>query len=108
MTKLEKTIEELFRREQEFEAATIDAVEKEHRYKVDKAVAYLGANGSIEARKAIAEEICSDAYLDHLKADARAVIAKEKLNDVRAVISARQTIESNQYKSNVIISKNQI
>ena len=107
MTKIEKTIEELFRREQEFEEATLSAPEAEHRYKVDKAVAYLGGEGSIEARKAKAEEICSESFLEYLKADARAKIAKEKLEDARAVLSARQSLERNQFQSNQAYSRNQ-
>lgn len=108
MTKLEKTIEALWEREKEFEAATLALPEAEHRYKVAEKVEYLKAEGSIPQREAIAKEKVSDLYIDYLKADARATIAKAKLEDARAVLSARQTIESNQYKSNVIISKNQI
>ena len=108
MTKLEKTIEALWEREKEFEAATLALPEAEHRYKVAEKVEYLKAEGSIPQREAIAKEKVSDLYIDYLKADARATIAKAKLEDARSVLSARQTIESNQYKSNVIISKNQI
>jgi hypothetical protein len=108
MTDIEKTISELFRRETEFKDALTALPEIENRYKTKKAVEYLKADGSVEARKAIAEEKCAQEALEYLQADARATLAKELLNDCRAVLSAKQSILSAEFRYSQAYSKGQV
>lgn len=107
LTQIEQTIRELWAREQEFENATLALPVAEHKYKVAEKVEYLKAEGSIPQREAVAKEKVSELYLEYLQADARATIAKAKLEDARAVLSARQSLERNQFQNNQAFSRNQ-
>lgn len=92
--KIEKAIDELFRRENDYDAAIRDAAEKDAAYRTAKAEAFLLADGTDKAREA--KSVCDSkqSYLEKVRAEAVAAIMKEKLLDVRQVISARQSILS--------------
>lgn len=107
MTKLERTISELYARETELKEALEDLPIKEHAYKKQKAVEFRLASGTEKARAALAEEKCEQELLDYLKADARAALAKQLVEDCRAVLSARQTLQSTEFRNNTVISRNQ-
>lgn len=96
---IQRAIEEMARRENDYAAAATDYANKEAAYRLAKASAFLLAEGTVEQRKLIADKQCWEAMKEKLAAEAVLSIMKEKLQDVRAVLSARQSILSAETKS---------
>src|SRR5690348_1301026 len=92
--KIEQAITEMFTRESDYEKACREAAEAEGAYKLAKARAFLSATGTVDARKAKADIECETLMNASLIADATEKFTKQKLDDVRAAISARQSILS--------------
>jgi len=90
--KLEKALDEMASREAFYAEKRMDAAVSEHTYKVKRAVELHKAEGTIKDKEAAAEIACELESLKRLTADAESDIAKEKLLDVRAAVSARQSI----------------
>lgn len=90
--KLEKAIEEMFAREEVYAEKRLAAGEAEYDHKQARAIAYRVAEGTIESRKMEADENCAEEMKARFTAEAESEIAKEKLLDVRAALSARQSI----------------
>ena len=95
---IEKAIGELHTRETAFETACKDFAEADHAYRIAKATAFLNADGAVEARKMIADVKCSAEMQKKKTAEAVRDFTKAKLDDVRAVLSARQSILSAESK----------
>lgn len=92
--KIEKAIETLAQRENDYEAACKEYAEAEHAYRMAKASAFLTADGTVEHRKFTADKQCWNQMKTKLAAEAVMSITKERLLDCRQVISARQSILS--------------
>ncbi len=92
--KLEQALGEMASREVVFEEALMDDAIAEHAYKVEKANAFLRAEGTEKAREAESIVKTDALFLVHLKAKAVVTFAKEKLKDVQQAVSARQTLVS--------------
>ncbi len=90
--KLEKALDELFARESFYEEKRTAAAIAEYDYRIKKAVSYKVADGAVELRKMLADEMSAAEMKARFIADAESDIAKEKLLDVRAAVSARQSI----------------
>lgn len=97
---IEKSLSELFTREQEFVTACTEEAEAEHAFKINNAKEFMSADGSVELRKAAALVACEKQHLDFLKAKAVKEFTKEKLRDVQDSLSARQSLLSFEAKTN--------
>jgi hypothetical protein len=91
---VETVITELYAREVEYKSACINFADAEHAYKVDLAVEFGKAEGSVDVRKNLALIACKHRYAVYLKADAVKDYTKEMLRDAQAVLSARQSLLS--------------
>jgi len=89
---LDAALEELFTREKFYEEKRTAAAIAEYDYRIKKAVSYKVADGAVELRKMLADEMSAAEMKARFIADAESDIAKEKLLDVRAAVSARQSI----------------
>lgn len=96
--KIEKAIEELARRENDFAAAAAAFAEAEAAYRLAKASAFLLAEGTVAEREAVASKQVWNQHKTKLGAEATLAIMKEKLLDCRQVVSARQSILSAEAK----------
>lgn len=92
--KIEKAVEEIFSRETDFTEACREFAEAEHSYRMAKAEAFLEATGTVEERKMKADRKVNKEMKRKLAAEAALSFTKAKLDDVRQVISARQSILS--------------
>lgn len=90
--KLDAALEELFTREKFYEEKRTAAAIAEHDYKLKRAIERKKASGTIQDKEAAAEIACEIESHRRFIADAESDIAKEKLLDVRAAVSARQSI----------------
>lgn len=99
--KLEKALNLLLERENFYAEKRIAAAEAEHSYKVKRAIETKKADGTIKDKEMSAEIACEIALLQRLMADAESDIAREKLLDIRTVISARQSILTAETKRNL-------
>lgn len=89
---LEKALALMADREAAFEEAIKEYFDAESDYRVQKARAYLEADGSIQAREAQAI-IAAEKYLrERNRMEAVKEFTKEKLKDVQAAVSARQSL----------------
>lgn len=92
---IEDTITRLYHAQVAYREALAAAAQAEAEYKKTKAVIYMSlVEGTIKDKEAKADEDCHDLYLAKLQADATAVFCKQVLENLRAVISARQSILS--------------
>ena len=96
--KIEKAINELALREHAFASAVIESAEAEGTYRQAKAEAYLKADGTIPEKEMQADKQCQAEYARKLIADAMERLTKNKLEDCRAVLSARQSLLSAELK----------
>lgn len=96
--KIQNVIELLFERENDFEAAARDYADKEAAYRLKKASEFLIAEGTVAEREAVAAKKAWEAHKQKLASEAVLSIAKEKLLDARAALSARQSILSAESK----------
>src|SRR5687768_15366639 len=97
-SKIEKAIEEIFSRETDYAEACLSYAEAEHNYRMAKATAYLSADGTVEERKMKADKAVKAQMKAKLYAEAILSLTKAKLDDVRQVISARQSVLSAEMK----------
>jgi hypothetical protein len=98
-SRLEQSLTELYDRETAYQKACTDEAEAEHAYKMKNASEFLGAEGSVEARKATALVACDKLYLDYLRKAAVRDFTKEKLRDSQQALSARQSLLTASVKS---------
>ena len=98
--KVEQSLSEIWMRESEFGTAAIEDAEAEHAFKIKHAKEFLKADGSVEARKAMALVECDTQHLDYLKKKAIKEFTREKLRDAQDALSARQSLLSYEAKTN--------
>lgn len=99
--KVDRAIEEMFARETLYAEKRLAAGVAEYDHKQARAIAYRLAEGTIELRKMAADENCAEEMKARFIAEAESDIAKEKLLDVRAALSARQSILNAETKRNI-------
>lgn len=97
---IERSLADIWTREQEFGDAGQGDAEAEHAFKIKNAKEFLAADGSVEARKATALLACEKEHLDYLKKKAIKEFTREKLRDAQDALSARQSLLSYEAKTN--------
>ena len=90
--KINKAIEELFKREQFYQEKRMAYAEAEYDYRVGYAVAFGKAEGTAEGRKQEAMEKVAKKLEAREVAEAESDIAYQLLQDCRQVLSARQSL----------------
>jgi len=95
-TPIEKALRELSEREKTCEILVSESAQAEHDYKIKFAQEILKAEGTEAVKKAHATINSATEFLNYLKKDAEYKFAREKLNDIRTAVSARQSILSAQ------------
>jgi DNA-binding protein YbaB len=75
-----------------FAGAAKEFANKEHAYRKAKAINYLGAEGTVEARKAKVDQACEQERLEAYIARANKEAAKELVLSYRAQLSALQSV----------------
>lgn len=98
--KLEKALDTLAARETDFETACKDFADAESTYRIKLAKAFLEADGSMELRKHTAIVQVETELRERDKCEAVKEFTKEKLRDVQAAVSARQSILSASVRTN--------
>jgi len=91
---VEKVITELYGRETAYTSACNKLADAEHAYKVDLAIEFGKADGSVDVRKNLALIACKVSYKAYLQAEAVKDYTKELLRDAQQVLSARQSLLS--------------
>jgi len=91
-TNIESALRAVDERESEFGVALQNDAEAKHRYEMKQAQEFLDAEGTVDARKAIALKNCDVEYLDYLKKKAVKEFTREKLKDAQDALSARQSL----------------
>lgn len=97
---IQKSLSEIWKREQAYVKACEDDAVDEHAYKIAKATAFLASEGTEKAREAESVVATNEAYLKHLKSKAKVMYMKEKLKDAQQALIARQSILSFETKTN--------
>lgn len=105
---LKKALIEMWHREAYLIQALDADAEAEHAYKLAKATAYMGAEGTERTREAHSVEVTESLLLAHLKAKAVATYAKEKMKNIQAAVSARQSLLSASTKTNLTYTQKQM
>ena len=90
--KINKAIEELFKREQFYQEKRMAYAEAEYDYRVGYATEYGKASGTIESKKNTAMEKVAKKLEAREVAEAESDIAYQLLQDCRQVLSARQSL----------------
>jgi len=96
----EKTLAEIWRREKAFGEAVQASADAEHLWKIEKAKAFLAADGTEKAREAKAMIDTEDLHKDFLTKQAAMRFLREKLRDAQSALSARQSLMSYDAKTN--------
>lgn len=89
---IEDALSEIQRREDAFKKALEDDAVAEHTAKLEKAKAFLSAQGTEKAREAQAVVDSEKFMLDQLKKRAVKEFTREALKDAQDALSARQTL----------------
>lgn len=90
--KINRAIEELFKREQFYQEKRMAYAEAEYDYRVGYAVAFGKAEGTAEGRKQEAMEKVAEKLRARELSEAESDIAYQLLQDCRQVLSARQSL----------------
>lgn len=99
---IESAIGDLVEAENLYRDAVKELADAEWEYKKARASAYLMAEGTIKDKDAIADEQCWNQHKRKIAAEAIVAIHKTTLDNLRTVISARQSILSAEAKSHYV------
>lgn len=69
-----------------------DYARKENQYRLAKSKAYLGSEGTVDARKAYVDQVCERERLDCHIADGLKDASKERIRALLAILNSYQTI----------------
>lgn len=90
--RIEQIGNELLAANEELREAGRQWANKENEYRRAKAVAYLNAEGTIDARKAKVDQVCDEHRLAAHIAEAEREACLEKVRSLRAYLSSLQTL----------------
>jgi hypothetical protein len=90
--RIEQVASELLIANEELRDAGRAWATKENEYRRAKAVAYLNAEGTIDARKAKVDQVCDEQRLAAHIAEAEREACLEKVRSLRAYLSSLQTL----------------
>jgi len=93
-TSIENDLAILADREAALEQACMAEAESRHAFDIKSAREFLNAEGTVDARKALATLACDKEYLEHLKTKAVKEFTKAKWTDALQAVSAHQSILS--------------
>jgi len=99
--KVDRAIELLWSRETLYAEKRLAAGEAEYNHKIKRAIKFKSTTGTVKEREMLADEMAADEMKARFIAEAESDIAKEKLLDVRAALSARQSILNAETRRNV-------
>lgn len=98
---LEKSLTELYSREEALRTALNNAAEIEAEYKLKLAKEYRLAEGTVKDRENLALEKCKEEYIAYVKADAVRAFTKEAMRNSQQALSARQSLLTASVKSDL-------
>lgn len=105
---VETTLAAIEEREKAYGEALNKDAEAEHQYKVEKAKAFLAAEGTEKARESASIIAVDKWMLEHLKKKAVKEFTREALRDAQDALSARQSLLSYEAKTNFGYANNSI
>jgi len=95
---LENAIDHVFAVEEALEAAFLEESDAEHDYDIKFAKLYQTLEGSIPQRENAAKEMLEQEHKRHVHTAARLKFLREKMDNARAVLIARQSLLASERK----------